>query len=184
MLDFLERWRTWRCACYFPMRDPLNRPTRTCPRFLRLRYVERTRSPPAIRRLAAPTLAGIHGIWQWDSGRHVAYTCLIPCVGCLAWAGLRRSIPSVAYIPKRKQKSNISDTQVAVFEYKELDCVWQHRTWGTSDNPEYPWSFTLYGDKGTLIGSTMKYDFTPVDKEGKKIIRMSTSKGKISGRPD
>jgi predicted dehydrogenase len=67
-------------------------------------------------------------------------------------------------------KSTISDTQTAVFEYEELNCVWQHRTWGTSPNPDYPWSFTLYGDKGTLIASTMKYEFIPVGK-GDKILK-------------
>lgn len=66
-------------------------------------------------------------------------------------------------------KSNISDTQSAVFEYPELNCVWQHRTWGTPNNPDYPWSFTLYGEKGTLWASTMQCDFIPDDKNGKKI---------------
>jgi predicted dehydrogenase len=58
-------------------------------------------------------------------------------------------------------KSNIADTQTAVFEYDNLNCVWQHRTWGTPADPQYPWSFKLYGDKGTLAASTMQYDFTP-----------------------
>jgi predicted dehydrogenase len=62
-------------------------------------------------------------------------------------------------------KSNISDTQTAVFEYDALHCVWQHRTWGTSPDPEYPWAFMIYGDKGTLKASTMKYDFIPVKGE-------------------
>lgn len=65
-------------------------------------------------------------------------------------------------------KSNIADTQTAVFEYDGLNCVWQHRTWGTPADPEYPWSFKLYGDKGTLCGSTMQYDFIPAGK-GEKI---------------
>ncbi len=65
-------------------------------------------------------------------------------------------------------KSNIADTQNAVFEYDELNCVWQHRSWGTPADPEYPWSFKLYGEKGTLCGSTMKYDFFP-EGNGKKI---------------
>ena len=58
-------------------------------------------------------------------------------------------------------KSNISDTQTAIFEFDELDCVWKHRTWGSPADPEYPWSFKLFGEKGTLSGSTMKYDFVP-----------------------
>lgn len=64
-------------------------------------------------------------------------------------------------------KSNIADTQTAMFEYEGLNCVWQHRTWGTPADPEYPWAFKIYGDKGTLCGSTMKYDFIPVDKGDK-----------------
>ena len=65
-------------------------------------------------------------------------------------------------------KSNIADTQTAVFEYEELNCIWQHRSWGTPADPEYPWSFKIFGEKGTLCGSTMKYDFIPVGK-GEKI---------------
>jgi len=67
-------------------------------------------------------------------------------------------------------KSNISDTQSAIFEYDNLNCVWQHRTWGTPADPDYPWSFIIYGDKGTLKASTMKYDFIPQEK-GEKIHR-------------
>ena len=65
-------------------------------------------------------------------------------------------------------KSNIADTQTALFEYDDLNCVWQHRTWGTPADPEYPWSFKLYGEKGTLEASTMQYDFIPQG-EGEKI---------------
>ena len=67
-------------------------------------------------------------------------------------------------------KSNIADTQTAVFQYDNLNCVWQHRSWGTPADPEYPWSFTLYGDKGTLKGSTMQCDFIPQgNNNGQKI---------------
>jgi predicted dehydrogenase len=66
-------------------------------------------------------------------------------------------------------KSNISDTQTAVFEYNDLNCVWQHRSWGTPPDPDYPWGLTLYGDKGTLRMSTMRYDFTPTDPKAAKI---------------
>lgn len=71
---------------------------------------------------------------------------------------------------EKEGKSNIADTQSAIFEYDGLNCVWQHRSWGTPANPEYPWSFILYGDKGTLFASTMQCDFVPADeKSGKKI---------------
>lgn len=66
-------------------------------------------------------------------------------------------------------KSNIADTQNAVFEYEGMNCVWQHRSWGTPADPEYPWAFKIFGDKGTLCGSTMKYDFFPTDSKAEKI---------------
>ncbi len=70
---------------------------------------------------------------------------------------------------QKDSKSTISDTQHATFEYNELNCVWQHRSWGTPADPDYPWAFTLYGDKGTLKGSVMQYDFIPQGKEGKRL---------------
>lgn len=65
--------------------------------------------------------------------------------------------------------SNTADTQTAIFEYPDLNCVWQHRTWGTAVNPDYPWAFTLYGEKGTLWASTTRYDFYPTDRSRKNI---------------
>jgi predicted dehydrogenase len=61
----------------------------------------------------------------------------------------------------KKSKANISDTQTATFDFGDLQVVWTHRTWGTAPDPKYPWSATLYGDKGTLKASVMSYDFIP-----------------------
>src|SRR3546814_18538845 len=84
--------------------------------------------------------------------------------------GLQKRISSTGVIYVQKDgKSNISDTLSALFEYNELNCLWQHRTWGTAADPEYPWSFKIYGEKGTLAASTMQYDFTPQGKNGKPI---------------
>jgi len=66
-------------------------------------------------------------------------------------------------------KSNISDTQTATFEHDQFNCVWQHRTWGTPPDPDYPWALFIYGDKGTLKASTMRADFVPLDKNAKSI---------------
>src|SRR5262249_30183971 len=46
-------------------------------------------------------------------------------------------------------------------DFGDLDVVWQHRTWGESPDPKYPWGATFYGDKGTLKAGVMGYDFTP-----------------------
>ncbi|WP_236974119.1 Gfo/Idh/MocA family protein [Membranihabitans maritimus] len=64
------------------------------------------------------------------------------------------------YIDK-SGKSNTADTQSATFEYNGLNCVWQHRAWGHPADPDYPWAFKIYGDKGTLKGSVQKYEFIP-----------------------
>jgi predicted dehydrogenase len=57
--------------------------------------------------------------------------------------------------------ANISDTQTAIFDYDDLQVVWQHRTWGGSPDPQYPWGATFHGDKGKLKAGVMGYDFTP-----------------------
>jgi predicted dehydrogenase len=64
----------------------------------------------------------------------------------------------------KNTKANISDTQTATFDYGDLQIVWQHRTWGNSPDPKYPWGMTFYGDKGTLKASVMSYDFFPPGK--------------------
>lgn len=77
----------------------------------------------------------------------------------LGWPA-RISSTGGIYVQK-EGKSNITDTQSAIFEYEGLNCVWQHRSWGIPADSKYPWAFKLYGDKGTLAASTMSYDFMP-----------------------
>jgi predicted dehydrogenase len=60
------------------------------------------------------------------------------------------------------RKANIADTQTATFDFEDLQIVWQHRRWGQSPDPKYPWAATFYGDKGTLKASVMSYDFVPM----------------------
>ncbi|WP_435007808.1 Gfo/Idh/MocA family protein [Tundrisphaera lichenicola] len=59
-------------------------------------------------------------------------------------------------------KPNIPDTQAATFDFGETKIVWEHRTWGSSADPQYPWGATFYGDKGTLKASVNGYDFIPM----------------------
>lgn len=61
----------------------------------------------------------------------------------------------------KNSKANIPDTQTATFDFGETKVIWQHRTWGHPNDPQYPWGATLYGDKGTLKASVMSYDFIP-----------------------
>jgi predicted dehydrogenase len=73
----------------------------------------------------------------------------------------------------KKGKSNITDTQEATFDFGNLKVVWQHRTWGSSPDPDYGWAAFFYGDKGTLKASVQGYEFIP---EGKR-------KATLSGKP-
>jgi len=154
--------------CYFPMRDPLNRPVGMVPDFF---DYDLWTGPAPLR----PYDGLPHRRWRafMEYGNGITGDMCVHMIDTVRWMlNLKwpKKIYSTGGIYEQKEaKANITDTQVAVFEYEELNCVWQHRTWGTSDNPEYPWSFTLYGDKGTLIGSTMQADFIPVEKDGRKI---------------
>jgi predicted dehydrogenase len=70
-------------------------------------------------------------------------------------------------------RANIPDTQNAVFDYDDLQVVWQHRTWGSPPDPKYQWGATLYGDKGTLKASVFGYDFIPLG-QGQPVSREVT----------
>jgi predicted dehydrogenase len=61
----------------------------------------------------------------------------------------------------KKSRANITDTQQATFDFGDLQVVWQHRTWGRANDPEYPWGATFYGDKGTLKADVHQYAFYP-----------------------
>ncbi|MDX1951290.1 MAG: Gfo/Idh/MocA family oxidoreductase [Verrucomicrobiota bacterium] len=76
--------------------------------------------------------------------------------------GWPKRISSTGGILVQKQsKANITDTQGAVFDYGDLQVVWQHRSYGAPADPKYPWGATFYGEKGTLKVSVNGYDFIP-----------------------
>jgi predicted dehydrogenase len=157
-------------CCYFHMRANGNPPVEPVPAF----FDYETWTGPAPLR----PYDGLPHIRWWrtfeEYGNGITGDMCVHMFDTVRWMlqlGWPKKISSEGGIYVQKEgKSNISDTQSAIFEYDNLNCVWQHRTWGTPNNPDYPWSFTLYGDKGTLWASTMQYDFVPVDmKTGKKI---------------
>jgi predicted dehydrogenase len=80
----------------------------------------------------------------------------------LGWP--QRVSSSGGILVDKQSKANISDTQVATFEFGDLPIVWEHRTWGSAPDPKYPWGATIYGDKGTLKASVNGYDFIPLGK--------------------
>jgi predicted dehydrogenase len=156
-------------CCYLHMRNGANPPLEPVPDFL---DYEMWTGPAPLR-----PYDGIPHLRWWrafmEYGNGITGDMCVHMFDTVRWMlklGWPTRITSHGGIYVQKEaKSNISDTQTAIFEYPELNCVWQHRTWGTPDNPDYPWSFTLYGDKGTLLASTMRYDFTPVEKDAAKI---------------
>lgn len=84
--------------------------------------------------------------------------------------GWPRQVSSTGGIRVQKaSKANISDSQVATFEYDDFPVVWTHRSWGTSPDPDYPWALFIYGSKGTLKASVYAYDFVPVGKDAKPV---------------
>ncbi len=77
----------------------------------------------------------------------------------LGWP--KRISSSGGIMVNKKGRANISDTQVATFEFDDLDMVWCHRHYGTPPDPKYLWGATLYGDQGTLKAGVFSYDFVP-----------------------
>jgi len=155
-------------CCYFHMRNNGNPPVQAVPEFL---DYEMWTGPAPMR-----PYDGLPHIRWWrtfmEYGNGIMGDMCIHMFDTVRWMlklGWPKRISSTGGIYVQKEgKSNISDTQSALFEYDGLNCVWQHRTWGTPADPDYPWSFKLYGDKGTLEASTMSYDFVPMG-EGQKI---------------
>lgn len=155
--------------CYYHMRNNGNPPIQAVPDFF---DYEQWTGPAPLR----PYDGLPHTRW-WrtfnEYGNGIMGDMCVHMFDTARWMlglGWPKRISSEGGIYVQKEgKSNISDTQSAVFEYDGLNCVWQHRSWGTPPDPEYPWGLTIYGEKGTLRMSTMKYDFTPTDPKAQKI---------------
>lgn len=155
-------------CCYFPMRNNANPEVQPVPEFF---DYEMWTGPAPLR-----PYDGLPHIGWWrafmEYGNGIVGDMCVHMFDAVRWMldlGWPKRISSTGGIyVQTGGKSSISDTQTAIFEYDKLNCVWQHRSWGTPADPAYPWSFKIFGDKGTLAGSTMKYDFTPVG-QGEKI---------------
>ena len=153
-------------CCYFHMRANGNPPVEPVPDFLNY---ELWTGPAPLR-----PYDGLPHIRWWrtfkEYGNGVTGDMCVHMFDAVRWLlklGWPTRISSTGGIYVDKSgKSNIADTLSALFEYPGLNCVWQHRSWGTPNNPDYPWAFTLYGDEGTLWASTMRYDFIPVGTDG------------------
>ncbi|ASV31689.1 Gfo/Idh/MocA family protein [Maribacter cobaltidurans] len=156
-------------CCYYHMRANGNPPVQPVPEFL---DYEMWTGPAPWR----PYDGIPHRRW-WrtfrEYGNGIMGDMCVHMLDTVRWMldlGWPKRISSEGGIYVQKDgKSNISDTQTAVFEYDGVNCVWQHRSWGNPADPEYPWAFIIYGEKGVLKGSTMKADFIPYGKEGEPV---------------
>ncbi len=155
-------------CCYFHMRNNANPPVQAVPEYFD--YDLWTGPAPMRPFDGMPHMRWWRAFMEYGNG--IMGDMCIHMFDSVRWMlnlGWPKRISSTGGIYVQKEgKSNIADTQSALFEYDGINCVWEHRTWGTPADPDYPWSFILYGEKGTLKASTMKYDFIPQDK-GEKI---------------
>lgn len=155
-------------CCYYHMRNNGNPPVQPVPDFL---DYEMWTGPAPLR----PYDGLPHTRW-WrafmEYGNGITGDMCVHMLDAVRWMlklGWPKRITATGGIYVQKEgKSNIADTQTALFEYDGLNCVWQHRTWGTPADPDYPWAYIIYGEKGTLKCSTMQYDFIPTG-DGEKI---------------
>lgn len=153
--------------CYYHMRNNSNPPVQAIPDFL---DYEMWTGPAPLR-----LYDGLphRGWWRafMEYGNGIVGDMCVHMLDAVRWTldlGWPTRISSSGGIYVQKTgKSNIADTQTAIFEFGNLTAVWQHRTWGPAVDPDYPWGFKIYGDKGVLAGSPYRFDFTPT--EGKKI---------------
>lgn len=154
-------------CCYYHMRNNSNPPVIPVPDFL---DYDMWTGPAPLR-----PYDGLPHVGWWrafmEYGNGIVGDMCIHMFDATRWMlnlGWPKRISSTGGIYMNKGgKSDISDTQSALFQYDDLNCIWQHRTWGAPSDPEYPWAFTLFGDKGTLKADVYKYDFIPEGKGSK-----------------
>jgi predicted dehydrogenase len=156
-------------CCYFHMRANGNPPLQPVPDFL---DYEMWTGPAPLR----PYDGLPHRRW-WrtfmEYGNGIVGDMCVHMLDTARWMlglGWPKRVTSAGGIFVQKDGvSNITDTQTATFEYDGYNLVWQHRTWGTPTDPDYPWALFVYGERGTLKASTMRADFVPHDPKAKPL---------------
>ncbi|OAV44093.1 Gfo/Idh/MocA family protein [Lewinella sp. 4G2] len=149
-------------SCYYHMRDRAVREIQEVP--AHFNYVAWT--GPAKR---LPFRGIPHRRWRafQEYGNGIVGDMCVHYFDCVRWLlglGWPERISSTGGIyVDTEADANTTDTQTAIFEYPEhrLNVHWTHRAWGAAPDPDWPWSFTLYGEKGTLRASTLGYEWRP-----------------------
>jgi predicted dehydrogenase len=156
--------------CYYHMRTRENPPDSRPPDYLDYDWWTGPAPLRPYNRLVHPR--GWRAFMEYGNGI-VGDLCIhmLDMVRWLLELGWPRRISSAGGIlVDSRSKANITDTQSAVFDFGDKTVVWQHRTWGTSADPDYPWGATIYGERGTLKVSVHRYDFIPTG-QGQRIHR-------------
>jgi predicted dehydrogenase len=156
-------------CCYFHMRANGNPPVQPVPEFL---DYEMWTGPAPLR-----TYDGLPHLRWWrtftEYGNGIVGDMCVHMLDTARWMlglGWPKRISSTGGIFVQEEgKSNISDTQTATFKYDDMSVTWQHRTWGSPPDPDYPWALFIYGENGVLKASTMRADFVPLDSNAKPI---------------
>ncbi|MGI6400514.1 MAG: Gfo/Idh/MocA family protein [Thermoguttaceae bacterium] len=60
---------------------------------------------------------------------------------------------------KRGGTFNRSDTQTVIFDYGDMEVIWDHRDWSEIPDRRHPWGGYFYGEHGLLKASVFGYDF-------------------------
>ena len=156
-------------CCYFHMRANGNPPVEAAPDFL---DYEMWTGPAPLR-----PYDGLPHVRWWrtfmEYGNGIVGDMCVHMLDTVRWMlglGWPRRVSSSGGIYVQKDgKSNITDTQSAVFDFDGLTASWEHLTWGSPPDPDYPWALFIHGEKGVLKASTMRADFIPFDRAAKPI---------------
>ncbi|MTB49560.1 Gfo/Idh/MocA family protein [Lewinella sp. W8] len=155
-------------CCYYKMRDTARRPVTEIPDHFD--YETWTGPAPLLPFRGIP-----HRRWRafQEYGNGIVGDMCVHMFDAARWMlGLgwpSRVSSTGGIIVQTEADATTTDTQTAIFEYPHLQCVWQHRTWGTPADPEWPWAFMIYGSEGTLKGDTQKVSFIPNARDGQTI---------------
>jgi predicted dehydrogenase len=155
-------------CCYYHMRAGGNPPDTTPPEYLD--YEMWTGPAPMRPYCSINHPRGWRAFMEYGNG--IVGDMCVHMLDMVRWMldlGWPKSVSSSGGILVDKgSKANITDTQVATFDFPELPIVWTHRTWGSTPDPEFPWAAFIYGDKGTLKADVHRYQFIP-EGQGEKL---------------
>jgi predicted dehydrogenase len=148
--------------CYYPMRATKNPPDRDPPENLDYEMWTGPAPMQPYNDLVHPR--GWRAFMRYGNG--IMGDMCIHMLDMVRWmldlGWPKRISSSGGILMDKKSKADITDTQTATFDFGDLPVIWQHRTWGEPNDPQFSWGATIYGDKGTLKADVFKYEFTPL----------------------